>query len=127
MIVVAANDVDMQRNASSLGKGLEDVRDHFGGEVADLFSFQLKVSAEVGAGGDVKDGSGECLGRGLDQRRGRRRRRERGGYLVEGSESCAVAPDPLALAESLFETLSEGEGAVLCGVMVVDVQIPLAA
>ena len=41
--------------------------------------------------------------------------------LVEGSESSSVTPDALSFTEGFLETLSEGEGAVLCGVVVVDV------
>lgn len=61
MVVLAAEDVDVERDAGALRKRLEDVRDHLAREVADLFALELQVAAEVRARRDVEDGAREGL------------------------------------------------------------------
>lgn len=63
VVVLATNDIDVKGDSGSLSERLEDVRDHLGGEISNLFPFELKVAAEVGSGGDVEDGAREGLRR----------------------------------------------------------------
>lgn len=39
VVVVSANDIDVQCHACCLSKGLEDVRDHLGAEVSNFLPF----------------------------------------------------------------------------------------
>jgi len=64
VVVLAADDIDVKGHAGSLSEGLEDVRNHLGRQVSNLFPLQLEVATEVGSGGDVEDGAGEGLRRG---------------------------------------------------------------
>lgn len=61
VVVDAANDVDVQRDARGLRERLEHVRDHFAAEVADLLAHELEVAAEVRPRGDVEHGAREGL------------------------------------------------------------------
>ena len=47
MVVLPAQDVDVQRDASRDGEGIEDVREHLRGEVADLLALELEVGDAV--------------------------------------------------------------------------------
>lgn len=75
MVVLALEYVDVKSDASSLREGLrghqkrrfrmligvaahvEDVRDHFAGEVADFLAFEVEVSAAVGSARYIDDRS----------------------------------------------------------------------
>lgn len=61
VVVLSANDVDVQRDSGTLRERLEHVRDHLGGQVTNLFPFQLQVAAEVRTGRDVQNGSRQGL------------------------------------------------------------------
>ena len=47
VIVLSAQDVDVQRDASRDGEGIEDVREHLRGEIADLLALELEVGNAV--------------------------------------------------------------------------------
>ena len=51
----------MEGGAGGDGEGVEDVGDHFCGELADLFAFEAELGDAVGARADVNDGAGEGL------------------------------------------------------------------
>lgn len=140
VVVLAAEHVDVKRDARALRKRLEDVRNHLGREIADLLALELQVAAEVRARRDVEDGARKGL-RGTNGRvqvsspgravhKARRRvgtaTGKEGAHLVERRKAGAVAPDALALAEGLLERLAEGNGTVLDRVVVVDLEVALA-
>lgn len=55
MIILPAQNVDMQCNPGSDGKRVEDMGDHLRRQVANLFSLEAEVRDTVGAGADVDD------------------------------------------------------------------------
>ena len=55
MVILASQYIHMQRYTRSHGKRVENVRQHFRRQVADLFAFELEVSDAIGAAGDVDD------------------------------------------------------------------------
>lgn len=100
VVVFAAQDVDVKGDAGGGGEGLEDVGDHFGGEVADFLADELEVGDAVGSVAEVDNGAGQGL--------------------VERREAVAEALDALDGAEGLLEGGTKSNGAVFSGVMVVD-------
>ncbi len=65
VVVLAADDVDVEGHARALRERLEHVRDHLARQIPDLLALELQVAAEVRPRGDVEHGAGERLpGRG---------------------------------------------------------------
>lgn len=136
VVVLAAEDIDVKRDASRLCERLEDVRDHLGREVANLFPLELQVAAEVGSGRDVEDGARKSLWTDVTQQRASQSALELrpivvslpdpSAHLIERREASPVPPDPPPLAESEFERLSDRERAVLGRVVVIDLQVAFA-
>ena len=61
VVVVAAQAVDVQRDAGGAGEALQAVGDHLGGEVADALAAEAEVDDGEGAVGEVDDGAREGL------------------------------------------------------------------
>mgnify|MGYP001369130697 CR=1 FL=1 len=106
VVVLSPQNVDMESASRSDGERVEDVGDHLARQISNFLSLETELCDTVGSRADVDD----CAGEGL----------------VEGGISVTVALDSADFPKGLFESSSEGNGAVLCGVVVVDPEIPLA-
>lgn len=106
VVVLAVQDVDVQRDACLGREAVEDVRDHLAAQVADLFAPQLQMRVAVRTRRQVDD-------------------RARQG-LVEGREARAEALDATNLAERLLERLAQRNRTVLGRVVVINVQVAAA-
>jgi hypothetical protein len=62
VIVLPPKNVHMQRHAGGHCERVEDVRDHFCGEVPNFFAIEAEGGDAVGAGTYVYYCSGQCLG-----------------------------------------------------------------
>lgn len=100
VVVVAAQAVDVQRDAGGLCEALEGVGNHLGAEVADALAAEAEVDDGVGPVRDVDDGAREGL--------------------VEGAVGVTEAGDADGGAEGGVEGGAEGYADVLGGVVVVD-------
>lgn len=100
VVVVAAQAVDVQRDARGLGKALQAVGDHLAAEIAELLALEAQVDDGVGPVGEVDDGAGEGL--------------------VEGGVGIAEAGDAGEGAEGLGKGGADGDAAVFGGVVVVN-------
>jgi len=58
VVIFATEDIDMQRNAGSIGKGVEDMRDHFRRQISYFLSLEAELRDAVGSGANVDDGPG---------------------------------------------------------------------
>lgn len=61
VIILATEDIDVQRRSRSHGERVENVREHFGGEVSDFFAFETEVGETVRASADVNHRPGQRL------------------------------------------------------------------
>lgn len=61
VVVLAAEDVDVERDAGSDRERVEDVREHLRREVPDLLALQPEVRHAVRARADVDHRARECL------------------------------------------------------------------
>ena len=61
VVVLPAQDVDVQRHASCDGERVEDVREHLRGEVADLLALEAELDDAVRPVRQVDDGARERL------------------------------------------------------------------
>lgn len=59
VVVVAADAVDVHRDARALREAVQAVRDHLAAQVADLLAAQAELAHAVGAVGEVDDGAGQ--------------------------------------------------------------------
>lgn len=100
VVVVAAQAVDVQRDARGLGKALQAVGDHLAAEITELLALEAQVDDGVGPVGEIDDGAGEGL--------------------VERGVGIAEAGDAGEGAEGLGEGCADGDAAVFGGVVVVN-------
>ena len=57
VIVFSSKDIDVHGNACVHGEGVQDMGKHFRGQIANLFSLQVKRADAVRPTGDIDDGS----------------------------------------------------------------------
>lgn len=100
VVVVTAQAVDVQRDASGLSKALQAVRDHLAAKLAQHLALEAKVDNGVGAVGQIDDGARESL--------------------VQRGVGVAEAGDASQGAEGFGKGGADGEAAVFGGVVVVN-------
>ena len=105
MVRVFAAHRDVQRRAQRLRQRPEEVRHEFGGQFADALAIEFPVPHEIGAAAQIEG----------DLRFG----------LIHGQQK-AVARNAALVAQRLAQRRSQGQRAVLDGVMFIDLQIPAA-
>ena len=57
VVVLSSKDIDMHRNACVDSERVQDMGKHFRGQIANLFSLQVKRADAVRPTGDIDDGS----------------------------------------------------------------------
>lgn len=107
VVVVTSKAIHMKGEASGLRKALQAVRHHLGAQLAKPFTLEPELDDAIRTVGQVDDGPGE--------------------RLVKRSVGVAEPSDSGEAAQGLVEGVAEGDAAVFGGVMVVDVEISLAA
>jgi hypothetical protein len=103
VVIVTAQAVDVQRDACGHGKRVEDVRDHFAAEFADLLALEAELGDAVGPRGNVDHGARESL--------------------IQRGMASAIPADTAHGTEGGLEGLAERQGTVFRRVVVVDVQV----
>lgn len=100
VVVVAAQAVDVQRDACGLGKALQAVGDHLAAELAEHLALEAQIDDGVRSVGQIDDSAGEGL--------------------VEGGVGIAEAGNAGEGAEGLGKGGADGDAAVFGGVVVVN-------
>lgn len=100
VIIVAVKTVDMKRDAGTLRKALQAVRDHLAAELAEPFALEAKVNDAVRSVGKIDDGAGEGFV-------------ERSVGVAETSEACRCS-------ESLGKGVAKGDANIFSRVVVVN-------
>lgn len=125
MIIEPPQAVHMQRDPRRLCKTLNDMRDHLAAQVADLLTLQAELDHGVRAAGKIDYRSREGLLELMsDEQLWSNVRREQN--LIERRESCSETLVPSDRTKRFFERSAESEPTVFGGVVVVNVQVPLA-
>ncbi len=57
VVILAAQDINMQRAPRRYGKRVKDMWYHFCGQIADFFSLETKIGEAVGTGTDINHSS----------------------------------------------------------------------
>lgn len=100
VVVVTAQAVDVQGDASGLSKALQAVGDHLGAELAQHLALETQVDNGVGAVGQIDDGARESL--------------------IQRSVGIAEAGDAGQGAEGFGKGGADGEAAVFGSVVIVN-------
>ena len=103
MVIVSTKAVDVQCDAGLHSEAVEDVRDHLTAEIADLLTFESKLSDAVRPRADVDDCSAEGL--------------------VERCMPGTVSLDALDGSQGLLESSAESKRTILGGVVVVNPKV----
>ena len=93
---------DVEVDACSIGEALEEMEEHLGGHVADVFAAELCLPLEPGTAAEVKGDGAEAVVH---------RKRE------------SVTFDTTLVAEGEGKTFAESECSVLNGVVLIDVEV----
>jgi hypothetical protein len=93
-------DFDMQIAEYIHGKRIKEMGDHFGAQISDLISMEASVEDQVRSSAEIYGNQDE--------------------YFIHGKEDMAVSMDAFLIPQSFFEGLSQSNGNILHGVMVID-------
>ena len=104
MVLILTLGLDVEVDAGGIGERLEEVKEHLGGNIANLFAMELGIPHEPRTSTEVESDLTEAI--------------------VHG-EAEAVAADATLVAEGLEDAFAEGDAGVLDGVVFVDVKVTL--
>ena len=107
VVVLAAQAFDVQGRPRRHGQGAQHMADVFTGQAAEGLARKTELDIGVGPPRQVDDGA-------------------RQGF-IQGRVGRTEAGDSRPLAERLIDRRAEGQGAILGGVMIVDMEVALAA
>ena len=104
MVLIGAFGLDVQVHAGGIAQTLEEVQEHLGGHLSDLLAVELRVPDEPRTATEVE------------------------GYLTQAvvhRQTVAVALNAALGAEGFQQTFAQGDGRVLDGVVLIDVEVSL--
>jgi len=114
MIVLAAQNVYMQRAPRRHGEGVEYVREHLRREITDLFALDAQVGHAIGTRANVDNGTRKSLSAARCDDRYSATEIQLQTCLVERSKARAVSANPLDFTQRLLESGAERNRRVLC-------------
>ena len=106
VVVVAPQDIDVDRGPSRDGQRLQHMRDVFAGQLAKPHAPQTEIHLRPGPAREIHHGPRQRL---IQRRAGR-----------------AESGDARAVAERVIERCSDGQRAIFSGVVVVHLEVSLA-
>ena len=104
MVLIVAVGLDIEVHQGGVREALEEMEEHLGGHVAYMFAMELGLPDEPGASAEVEGDMG---------------------MTVVHGQGEAVALDAALGAQRLVDALAQGEGGILDGVVLVNVEVAL--
>lgn len=107
VVILTAQNVYVEGHACVDGEGLQPMNEVFTGDIADLFTFEIEM--DLGPRPTREVDNSACKG------------------FVEGGVCVSKTTEAALFSEGLFESLAEQYRAIFGGMVIIDVEIALAA